>query len=72
MFLRIAKEQMEYYKENVTSLIYKGDSIIEFCATPIFNKSMKISNYKKQELQKIIRKTEIITKTLRELVEIIK
>ena len=72
MFLKIAKEQMKYYKENVTSLIYKGDSIIEFCTTPIFNKSIKISNYKKQELKKIIRKTEIITKTLRELVEIIK
>lgn len=70
MFLKIAKEQTHYYKENLKSLVYKGDSIVEFCLTPIFDKSIRISNYKKQELKKIISAVEKTTKTLKEILEL--
>lgn len=71
MFLKIAKEQTNYYKENVQALIYKGNSIIEFCETPILDKNIKISKYKKRELEKIINEIAQITKSLKESLDLL-
>ncbi len=53
VFLDIAKEQYEYYQENVFYLIAKGDTIMEFCLTPIIN-NMNVSKKEKEKLQEIV------------------
>lgn len=68
MFLKIAKEQCKYYNEDIIALLHKGNSIIEFCSTPLLDKKIKLTKYKKQKLQKIIKNIEYITNTLSDLI----
>ena len=70
MFLKIAKEQTNDYKENLKPLIYQGNNIIEFCSTPILDNSMRISKYKTQELKKIISTIQKTTKSLEEILKL--
>lgn len=70
MFLKIAETQLKFYKEEIASLIYKGDNIAEFCATPIMCE-FEITNEEKQKLQKMINEVEKITKTLKQVKNIL-
>lgn len=72
MFLKIAKEQYNYYHEDIVALLHKGNSILEFCYTPLLDKSMKITKYKKQKLKEIIKNVSNITETLTEILSEIK
>ena len=70
MFLKIAKEQTNDYKENLKTLIYQGNNIIEFCSTPILDNKMRISKYKTQELKKIISTIQKTTNSLEEILKL--
>lgn len=72
MFLKITKKQLKLYEEEVVHLKYKGESIIEFAATPLFDKSIKINDFHRKNLEKIIKKVQKIVKTLDEIRTLLK
>lgn len=57
IFLKITKKQLKLYEEEVVHLKYKGESIIEFAATPLFDKSIKINDFHRKNLEKTIKKS---------------
>ncbi len=37
MFIKVTKEQLRLFEEEVLTLIHKGNSIIEFASTPLLD-----------------------------------
>lgn len=64
MFIKIAEEQIKYFELDITCLIHKGQNIIEFCATPLLDKKIGITEYERHKLKKLIKKVEKITDLL--------
>lgn len=71
MFIRVTKEQLRLYEEEVATLIHKGNSIIEFAATPLLDKVIKINDLQRKELKNIIKKVDKIVNTLGEIQDIL-
>ena len=65
VFLKLTRERIRYYLNEITYLIGKGDSIIEFCILPIMDKSFNIDRFTEKELQ-------IIADRMKEIVNMLK
>lgn len=55
---------MKYFELDVMALTCKGNSILEFCNTPLMIEEIKISTYEKYKLKKIVSKVEKVTRKL--------
>lgn len=69
MFLKITKLQLKLYEEELINTLGKCNTIIEFCATPIFCKGFRLTKKDKKELEHIINKLQTISRKLNEIKE---
>ena len=67
MFIKVTKEQLRLFEEEVLTLIHKGNSIIEFASTPLLDKVIKINDLQRKELKNIIKKVNKINNTLEQI-----
>lgn len=67
MFLKTTKIQLKLYEEELINLIGKCDAIIQFCATPILCKNLKIPGKDKKELETIVAKMKLISCKLEDI-----
>lgn len=71
MFIKVTKEQLRLFEEEVLTLIHKGNSIIEFASTPLLDKVIKINDLQRKELKNIIKKVNKINNTLEQIQDIL-
>ncbi len=67
MFLKVAREQIKYFEDEVNRLNVKADSILEFCNTRLKFELISCTPYEKQQLKKMIKRVEDILKMLKQL-----
>lgn len=65
--LDILKEQIDQYKETIQYFIFKIDSILEFCLTPILVEDINLSQSQEHEIRRIINILEAVDNDLREV-----
>lgn len=71
IFIKVTKEQLRLFEEEVLTLIHKGNSIIEFASTPLLDKVIKINDLQRKELKNIIKKVNKINNTLEQIQDIL-
>ena len=71
MFIQVTKEQLRLFEEEVSTLIHKGNSIIEFASTPLFDKVIKVNDLQRKEIKNIIKKVNKINSTLEQIQDIL-
>lgn len=67
MLLNFVKEKINIYKELIKYNIHKTNNIIEFCLTPILNNEINLSCKERNELNRIIKKLELISSILNKI-----
>lgn len=67
MFATIAKRQLNLLEHEVSYIIGKCDSVIEFCMTPFCYDDIPISDLENSELKKVIARCNEIVDKLKEI-----